>query len=1028
MHQARTPDILPYNRHPSRTFPCRRTLPLYCARLWQDPLQVANEAEARRKKEAPPPLPPGIKQLQEKYGVLERPLVLLMCVPDSPYAEHVERRLRDRAAMHYALSAEGYVPKQSATLDYYVTGGGHAVPFESFVLLDKGKPAEGKTIFAIWVGDSVLEDKPLQGFARIIENLRPEGCSLIEPPEVRILGPSNSDQYRKILEELKELETPPGAITKRLLSKTQVYSCKATAAEEKLLEGVGCPYTGDSAHMIQLLLQNDHFCKDFGSCFTFERAVVTDDQLCKTLVEELQQRHITLDGNTSIAVLSEMESFYGRVLVETFRTSVTTAAEQREKDLYGKDWAKKRKPETPNEPHIYAYTYMAGIDGALPKNALGVEARTDKDKGSNKEGTISLQEPTEGQSQIDYFRRLADMLVKKDKEDIRKGGRGIQVVALLGSDIYDKLQILRTLRHELPNALFITNDLDARYGHPDEWEETRNLLVAASSPLEVDWLENKLAETPPPFRDNTQVAVYAATRHALNPQSDNYPYKDWKGRSRLFEIGKRGPVELNTVTKVAKRKAEEKEKKVTEGQGGRFRPIIWEIWSFVRRFGSIVLKIVFIALPAIILAWLLQVTKSKGAMPHKVRSAARDTLRELWDMCCRSLYMYSRQSVIAIPAAIIVSAIITAFRFSTQHEASAEPFAFYEGISIWPGDFVRLFVLLLAIHFVCKTLADLQENLKKLTGDFCLDQPPSVPDPWREVIRIWWKYDWPHANPSSSTEDVNAQKLVNKFRVWGTEPGRCVRAGILLVIYVGLILGIMGTIGGSVPLLPVRGTAFSWSGYILCGAVILTLYATFLVVDATRLNCLFIRELNRSRSVWPLPDRSNETKFKFFRSLDVLDDEDCNDYLDIQYIARRSDTVNKLIYFPFILIALLIAARWSQTDGYPWPTMLIVIFVLNAAWAAYCAILLPLEARKARDSSLKRLREKLFTQRVREAINPDATKDPLSNSVALAAVIAEIEQLREGAFVGIWEQPLLRAIVLPSGGVGLWAFVDFLQR
>ena len=74
--------------------------------------------------------------------------------------------------------------------------------------------------------------------------------------------------------------------------------------------------------------------------------------------------------------------------------------------------------------------------------------------------------------------------------------------------------------------------------------ETHNLIAVASYPLEFNWQN----DTPLPFRDSIQTAVYAAARHALNPNKDHQD-NDWRGRPRLFEIGKRGPIELGTANK-----------------------------------------------------------------------------------------------------------------------------------------------------------------------------------------------------------------------------------------------------------------------------------------------------------------------------------------------------------------------------------------------------------------------------------------------------------------------------------------------
>jgi len=93
------------------------------ARLWQDPLQVVSEAEARLHKDTQQGKPIGWDDLRKEYKKLAEanggsPLVMMVCVPHSPYAEEVERRVRDRVAVLQALAAEGYFPRHSTSLKY----------------------------------------------------------------------------------------------------------------------------------------------------------------------------------------------------------------------------------------------------------------------------------------------------------------------------------------------------------------------------------------------------------------------------------------------------------------------------------------------------------------------------------------------------------------------------------------------------------------------------------------------------------------------------------------------------------------------------------------------------------------------------------------------------------------------------------------------------------------------------------------------------------------------------------------------
>ena len=107
----------------------------------------------------------------------------------------------------------------------------------------------------------------------------------------------------------------------------------------------------------------------------------------------------------------------------------------------------------------------------------------------------------------------------------------LKAVGLLGSDVYDKLELLKALRPLPPDAVFFTNNLDARFAHPEEWNETHNLVVVSAFDLEIPIEQPILVMQPklngqglacrlpddhgvhvPPFRDSYQTALFAATR------------------------------------------------------------------------------------------------------------------------------------------------------------------------------------------------------------------------------------------------------------------------------------------------------------------------------------------------------------------------------------------------------------------------------------------------------------------------------------------------------------------------------------
>ena len=111
-------------------------------------------------------------------------------------------------------------------------------------------------------------------------------------------------------------------------------------------------------------------------------------------------------------------------------------------------------------------------------------------------------------------------------------------IGVLGSDVYDKLLVLRALRDEFPTAWFFTTDLDARLLHAGEIEWTRNLIVAAHFGLA---LRNEMQGEIAPFRDSYQTAIFLSTQVAVRAQGVyGLPLQP-----RMFEIGRTGPFDLS---------------------------------------------------------------------------------------------------------------------------------------------------------------------------------------------------------------------------------------------------------------------------------------------------------------------------------------------------------------------------------------------------------------------------------------------------------------------------------------------------
>src|SRR4029079_6108730 len=131
-------------------------------------------------------------------------------------------------------------------------------------------------------------------------------------------------------------------------------------------------------------------------------------------------------------------------------------------------------------PHLKTIGYMRGLDGRQPGGRSKVDP-SDRSTGESDRNAHDDQDQPFGTSQLDDARRLASRL--SQEEDSRLGGRQSLSIGILGSDLYDKLLLLRALRPEFPQAVFFTTDLDARLLMSDEQPFVRNLVVASARGL-----------------------------------------------------------------------------------------------------------------------------------------------------------------------------------------------------------------------------------------------------------------------------------------------------------------------------------------------------------------------------------------------------------------------------------------------------------------------------------------------------------------------------------------------------------------
>ncbi len=533
------------------------------ARLWQDPFLAIEEHgkhgagnghhdQTQEAGHASSQERHTLSHLAESIESKKSVRVIPVMIPGGNYAEEVERRRRTRKALVAALGASNYVPNDATRIGYIETNwlttldgcitpsDGDTndatvelmIPFEWFTseIFADGKQVRDidsrKNILVLWLDETMIETRTVPIVDSIIDSLKLKP----ERHDVSIIGPSSSTTVLDMMRRSEEFESDDSRSCRPYKFKYPVtfLSCRSTASQQLLLEELRISAPPDSFPA--------YFEDRVGA--TFVRTVAPDDDVLAAMFRELDCRGVDLtDTSVHAALIGEWDTFYGRSIPRAFHYEI----DKRITSHSHEDGA--------HHATIHQFSYLRGLDGILP-DATGttvVKTESNASRGATT-GAAFAPRPEDiswpfGRNQLDNVQRLAaqlqrtEDLIKRNETQYHRRGKGIDVIGVVGSDIYDKLLILQALAPRFPNAIFFTTDLDAQMLHPTQQAWARNVIVVSSYGLS---LGDTLQGSTLPFRDTYQTATYAAALQAVG----GLPH-DLHIEPRVFEIGRHGVVDLS---------------------------------------------------------------------------------------------------------------------------------------------------------------------------------------------------------------------------------------------------------------------------------------------------------------------------------------------------------------------------------------------------------------------------------------------------------------------------------------------------
>jgi hypothetical protein len=213
-------------------------------------------------------------------------------------------------------------------------------------------------------------------------------------------------------------------------------------------------------------------------------------------------------------------------------------------------------------------------------------------------------------------------------------------------------------------------------------------------------------------------------------------------------------------------------------------------------------------------------------------------------------------------------------------------------------------------------------------------------------------------------------------------------------------------------MIPVRGhdLAFDWYMWTIWGNVLLMQFLTFLVFDATLYCLLFVYKLSPG-PIAMAPDDDGSLQAAFAAANKLI-----QDWIDLEFVAKRTNCIGSMIYFPFVLIALLIVSRSTVFANYA-PSLTILVWQgISLSIVFSCAVMLWWVARATRDGAKQNLTDGLIRAKDAES-NPRLAEQ-------LETLLIRIAELNEGAFSPLSQQPLVRALLFPLSSAGWMALIE----
>lgn len=976
-----------------------------------------------------------------------KPITILpIMISTAPYAEDKEHRLRTRAAVIAGLANNKIFPLDGSHIGYWFQPS-HAdpngIPVPDAVFPYELYQGTQRTVLLLWLPTRHFAREPIARLAALSQRLRSAGAlpaeGELQPGTLSVLGPQDSDSLARLARDAMRWsgkrpdtalpdDAPDGSgsagdkpLWLAALAGMELFAATPTAPAAYLVN-----QQCDAADPRCYETAESGLAQGFADLhIRLIRSIATDERIAAALVHELALRGADpacpdgrayprpdcrdqqdTDGpyaghRDHVVLISEADTSFGRNLPRLFEAEVVAR-------MQSEDRLRLKRLEQGSLPWIHRYGYLRGVDGDLPNT----EDKQKAPRGTSLQDLSRLDqaalEPAIGTSQFDYLRRLADQVQALDHR-LRDSGQGrVRAIGVLGNDVYDKLLILQAMRAHFPNHLFFTNDLDARYLNPDDYRWTRNLVIASSFGLDLDPGWQGLV---PPMRGSYQTSLFLATQLALR-LADTARNSDGLRKRlsvRLFEVARGrfvdlGPYDREDQSPLLDRQGEPLSRLYPAPYTAPPIPPQWPWLASIVALGTALLFL--LASPLRVHFW--------GS-----ENRANQIWGGVWTMVALGLLGASYRWMISQP----------------------EPLLWAGGASIWPSVLIHELCAILSVLFLWLAVRGTWISDRDIARRFGLEphreDSPRTFDAvraylrdhglavllvplrccsWTQVKRAFVMLAW-YDRAGRGHHQESIAGLWQRYRGHALPSRRFIRAGTMVLLL--WVISWIALVFVQPMQIPYRGaSAFDFVFWFGMGPLALTFgLLLFWVLDESRLCSALIHHICRSDHSWPGVERFVDeqlAKARWGRGPEVAEGEDeaaaRRDSIiqlerkrrTVDFIARRTDPAGNLIWYPFIILILLLISLSTRFDNYDTKTSVIGLLGATIAIALSSAYMLRRTANKVRREIVAQLRAELLTQK-----STEARTEPEQVEV----LIKQIEDIHQGAFRPWHQEPLVRGLV-----------------